>query len=212
VTKTVKTFLATYRPAGGRIRGVLVQEEHGWVAFFGTDPEASVEDILEAAPDRGAIEQTNKDVKEVWGAAQQQVRNLHSNISAFNLNCQRYSLVAAWAWEQSEEDLVDRSQGPWDEAYRRPSHADKRKALQPQGVAASGAARGSPSGPGRTSDQAGFSRAGGKAATRRMTVIRSRKVQLEQRYPAVRHRLQQLAGQLLAATLIADNETILRHC
>src|SRR5262249_34501299 len=79
LTKTYKTFLATYRPAGGVIRVVLVQEEHGWVAFFCTDAEASVVDILEAA-DRGAIEQTNKDVKEVWGAGQQQVRNLHSNV------------------------------------------------------------------------------------------------------------------------------------
>lgn len=29
VTKTVKTFLATWKPAGGVIRVVLVQEEHG---------------------------------------------------------------------------------------------------------------------------------------------------------------------------------------
>ncbi len=129
-TKTVQTFLATYRPAGGLIRVVLVQEEHGWVAFFCTDPDASAAEVLEAAADRGAIEQTNKDVKEVWGAGQQQVRNLHSNIGAFNLNCWMYSLVEAWAWQQPEEDLVDRSQSPWDGEYRRPSHADKRKALQ----------------------------------------------------------------------------------
>jgi hypothetical protein len=38
VTKAVKTFLATWRPAGGPIRVVLVREEHGWVAFFCTDP------------------------------------------------------------------------------------------------------------------------------------------------------------------------------
>jgi hypothetical protein len=41
-----------------------------------------------------------------------------------------HSLVEAWAWQQPEENLVDRSQSPWDEEYRRPSHADKRKALQ----------------------------------------------------------------------------------
>src|SRR5262249_7190188 len=49
VTKTSKTFLATWRPAGGLIRVVLVREEHGWVAFFSTDPEAGVVDILAAA-------------------------------------------------------------------------------------------------------------------------------------------------------------------
>jgi hypothetical protein len=41
-----------------------------------------------------------------------------------------YSLVEVWAWGKSEEDLVDRSASPWDNQPRRPSHADKRKALQ----------------------------------------------------------------------------------
>ncbi len=83
LTKTIKTFLATWRPAGGMIRVVLVKEEDGWVAFFCTDPEATAQEILEAMADRGAIEQTNKDVKEVWGAGQQQVRNLYSNEGCF---------------------------------------------------------------------------------------------------------------------------------
>lgn len=43
-----------------------------------------------------------------------------------------YSLVEAWAWDKEEEDLVDRSASPWDSEPRRPSHADKRKALQRQ--------------------------------------------------------------------------------
>jgi DDE superfamily endonuclease len=68
LTKTYKTFLATWKPAGGLIRVVLVKEEQGWVPFFCTDPAASVVDILEAAADRGAHEQTFKDVKEVWGS------------------------------------------------------------------------------------------------------------------------------------------------
>jgi hypothetical protein len=79
---------------------------------------------------RNALEQTNKDVKEVWGAGQQQVRNLHSNEGCFNLNLWTYSLVEAWAWDKPEEDLVDRSDSPWDSEPRRPSHRDKRKALQ----------------------------------------------------------------------------------
>ena len=36
--KKYKTFLATWRPAGGLIRVVLVQETRGWVAFFCTNP------------------------------------------------------------------------------------------------------------------------------------------------------------------------------
>jgi len=42
------------------------------------------------------------------------------------------SLVEAWLWGQAEEELVDRQASPWDEEYRRPSHADRRKALQRQ--------------------------------------------------------------------------------
>jgi hypothetical protein len=132
VTKTIKTFLATWRPAGGVIRVVLVKEEGGWLAFFCTDPAATPEEILEAAADRGSIEQTFKDVKEVWGAGQQQVRNLDSNAGCFNLNLWLYSVVEAWAWGQGEEELVDRSASPWDRQPRRPSHQDKRKALQRQ--------------------------------------------------------------------------------
>jgi hypothetical protein len=130
VVKTVKTFLATWRPAGGAIRVVLVQEEDGWVAFFCTDTTASVQDILEAMAARGAIEQTFKDVKEVWGAQQQQVRHVYACVGAFNLNLWMFSLVEAWAWNRSEEELSDRSRCPWDSEPRRPSHADKRKALQ----------------------------------------------------------------------------------
>jgi hypothetical protein len=130
LSKTYKTFLATWRPAGGVIRVVLVKEEGGWLPFFCTDPEAAVVDILEAAADRGAEEQTFKDVKEVWGAGQQQLRNVYANVGAFNLNAWMYSVVEAWAWQRSEEELVDRSRSPWDSEPRRPSHADKRKALQ----------------------------------------------------------------------------------
>jgi hypothetical protein len=130
VTKTYKTFLATWRPAQGIIRVVLVREEHGWVPFFCTDPDASVVDILEAPADRGAEEETFKAVKEVWGAGQQQLRNVDANVGAFNLNLWEYSIVEAWAWKRAQEELVDRSASPWDAEPRRPSHADKRKALQ----------------------------------------------------------------------------------
>lgn len=130
VVKTIKTFAATWRPVGGVIRVVLVQEEHGWLAFFCTDATVSAAAILEAMADRGAIEQTFKDVKEIWGAGQQQVRNVYASVGAWVVNLSLYSLVEAWAWSRGQEELVDRSRSPWDEEERRPSHADKRKALQ----------------------------------------------------------------------------------
>jgi hypothetical protein len=130
VVKTVKTFEATWRPAGGRIRVVIVREEHGWLAYFCTDPAVRVVAILEAMADRGAIEQLFKDVKEVWGAGQQQVRNVYASIGAFTVNLVLFSVVEVWAWARREAELVDRSRSPWDREERRPSHADKRKAVQ----------------------------------------------------------------------------------
>jgi hypothetical protein len=130
VTKTIKTFVATWRPAGGAIRVVIVREDDGWLPFFCLKPEATAVQILEAMADRGALEQTNKDVKEVWGAGQQQVRNLDSNVGCFNLNLWLASAVEAWAWDKADAELVDRSASPWDSQPRRPSHQDKRRALQ----------------------------------------------------------------------------------
>src|SRR5207302_551339 len=70
--------------------------------------------------------------KEVWGAGQQQVRNVYASIGALAVNLTLYSVVEVWAWSRPEGELVDRSRAPWDEEPRRPSHADKRKALQRQ--------------------------------------------------------------------------------
>ncbi len=132
ITKTYKTFLATYVPVGGVIRVVLVKEDHGWYAFFCTDPTASVQEILEAFADRATIEQDFHDVKEVWGSGQQQVRNIWNNLAVYNLNLWMHTLVELWAWDKSREQLVDRSDSPWDDPQRRPSHANRRKALRRQ--------------------------------------------------------------------------------
>jgi hypothetical protein len=130
VTKTYKTFLATYAPAAGVIRVVLVQEENGWVPFFCTDPQASVREILEAYADRAAIEQDFHDLKEVWGTGQQQVRNIWANLGVFHLNLWMHTLVELWAWNKPKQEICDRRESPWDDPSRRPSHADRRKALR----------------------------------------------------------------------------------
>jgi len=64
-SKTYKTFLATYAPVGGLIRVLLVKEDHGWYAFFCTDPNASVKEILEAFADRATIEQDLRDSRSI---------------------------------------------------------------------------------------------------------------------------------------------------
>ena len=129
-TKQYKTFLATYPPAGGVVRVVLVKEDHGWYAFFSTDPNVSAKEIIEAFADRATIEQDFHDVKEVWGSGQQQVRNIWSNLAVYNLNLWIHTLVELWSWNKSHEELCDRSDSPWDNAPRRPSHANRRKALR----------------------------------------------------------------------------------
>jgi hypothetical protein len=130
--KKYKTFLATYEPVGGLIRVVLVQERKGWVAFFCTQADATVAQILEAYADRAALEQVFHDIKEVHGAGQQQLRNYWANVGAFNLILWTHTLIELWAWEQGASRLVNRTASPWDQAERRPSHADRLKALRRQ--------------------------------------------------------------------------------
>jgi hypothetical protein len=129
-TKLYKTFLATYRPAGGVIRVVIVLEEHGWYPFFSTDPNTTAVEIIEAFADRATIEQDFHDVKEVWGAGQQQVRNIWTNVAVYHLNLWMHTLVELWSWNRPQGELCDRSNSPWDDANRRPSHADRRNTLR----------------------------------------------------------------------------------
>jgi hypothetical protein len=128
VAKRYKTFLATWRPAGGPIRVVLVDEPTGWRAYFCTDTGAGVADILRMVADRFSLEIAFREVKQVVGAGQQQVRFLWANIGAFHACLWTYTMTEVWAWGRMQEELVDRSASPWDKASRRPSHSDKRRA------------------------------------------------------------------------------------
>ncbi len=124
--------------------------------YFCTDPSPSVPEILEAVAARWAIEEqfhtleidhttapskpdwitlataikTNQpcwDVKEVWGAGQQQVRNVWSNIGCWNLNGWLYTLVELICWDVKISELTDRSNRPWDNPDRNPSHANRKR-------------------------------------------------------------------------------------
>jgi hypothetical protein len=133
MTKQYKTFLATYPPAGGLIRVVVVKEADGsWRAYLCTNPRSTVAEILEAVADRAALEQVFHDVKEVHGAGQAQTRNYWSNVAVYHLNLWLHTLIELWAWDRPAKELVDRSLSPWDNAERRPSHADRRNALRRQ--------------------------------------------------------------------------------
>ena len=90
---------------------------------------------MQAVFDRWAIEQNYHDLKEVEGIEQVQLRRLWSNVGAMNLSLWVHTLVEIWAWSRSEASLSDRSDRPWDDASRRPSHGDKRLAVQREMVA-----------------------------------------------------------------------------
>jgi hypothetical protein len=127
--KRYKTFVATWRPAGGAIRVVVVDEPAGWVAYFCTDPSAGVADILGCVADRFSLETAFRDCKDVVGAGQQQVRFVWASVGALHICLWTFTMTEVWAWEQCEAGLVGhRSASPWDGEPRRPSHADKRRA------------------------------------------------------------------------------------
>lgn len=107
-------------------------EPDAWRAYFCTDANATVAEILEAVADRSAIEQVYHDVKEVHGTGQQQLRNYWANIAAYHLTMWLHTLIELWAWRKPHHRLVDRSDSPWDDATRRPSHADRRNAMRRQ--------------------------------------------------------------------------------
>jgi hypothetical protein len=129
VEKKYKTFEATWRPVGGVIRVVLVDEPRGWVAFFCTDARATVADILGLVADRFSLETCFRDCKEVVGAGQQQVRHVWASVGSFHMCLWTFTMTEVWAWDQDQDALVShRSASPWDGKPRRPSHADKRRA------------------------------------------------------------------------------------
>jgi hypothetical protein len=130
VTRQYKTFLATSQLVSGQIRVVIVRLKDGsWVPYFCTDTSAEVREILEAVAARWAIEEQFHDVKEVWGAGQQQVRNVWSNIGCWHLNQWMYTLVELCCWDVAKSKLTDRRARRWDNPDRRPSHADRRRSI-----------------------------------------------------------------------------------
>jgi hypothetical protein len=68
-------------------------------------------------------------VKEIWGAGEQQVRNIWSNTGCWHLNQWMSTLVELCSWDVAKPKLTDRGQRPWDNPDRRPSQADRRSTI-----------------------------------------------------------------------------------
>lgn len=61
----------------------------------------------------------------VWGAGQQQVRNIWTNLAAYHSKLWIHTRMALWSWNWPYGRLRARSRFPWDDADGRPSHADR---------------------------------------------------------------------------------------
>jgi hypothetical protein len=129
--KQYKTFLATTKLIGGMVRIVIIREPNGsWVPLMSTNVNLSVKEIIESYSDRYSIEENYQELKQTWQMESPQVRNLYANIGVFHLCVWMYSMVQLWSWDKKHDDLCDRSTSPWDDPTRRPSHADRCRALR----------------------------------------------------------------------------------
>ncbi|MFO0913266.1 MAG: hypothetical protein U0795_09930 [Pirellulales bacterium] len=111
---------------------ILRFDDHQWAAYFSTDPEIAPRQIIETAAARWALEEQFHDAKGIWGAGQQQVRKIWSNIGCWHLNQWLYTMVEMTCWDVPFDELTDRSGRPWDNPDRRPSHADRRRYIVQQ--------------------------------------------------------------------------------
>lgn len=110
---------------------VLVPESDGsWRAFLGTAPAARVEAIVPATRDRWALAQHVPDVKAVEGLEQVPWRRVWSHVGAWNRSPWVRSLVEWWGGSRPVAEWSARSARRWEDAERRPAHADRRQALR----------------------------------------------------------------------------------
>ena len=58
------------------------------------------------------------------------MRHVWANVGAWNLIMWWHTLVELWAWDRSPSRSCDRSDSPWDQAERRPSHANRCQELR----------------------------------------------------------------------------------
>ena len=71
VVERFKTFVATWRPAGGVIRVVILKaDDDSWRAFLCGDRDATVGSIVQAVHDRWTIEANYRDLKQVERAGE----------------------------------------------------------------------------------------------------------------------------------------------
>ncbi len=107
----------------------------GWLkigplgTFVSTNVNLTPEEIIESYSRRFSIEEMFKDLKEVCGLGKQQVRNLESNLACFQILAMNHAMVELWAWDK-DATFLTRYRSPWNDFDHRPSHKNKRMAMQ----------------------------------------------------------------------------------
>jgi len=86
---------------------------------------ASATDILETVASRMSIETMLRVALQCAGLGQQQARKLATNVGSTHLCWWAMTITEAWAWNQSESEISDRSASPCNDRQRRPSHGEK---------------------------------------------------------------------------------------
>ncbi|MGL4595490.1 MAG: transposase [Thermoguttaceae bacterium] len=95
--------------------------------IFATKIEAMPEEVIETYGYRFSIEEMFKDMKEVCGLEEQEVRKLDSCVGAYWLCLLSYVFIESWSLESGATLQNEHHRGPWDRSGRRISHAEKRK-------------------------------------------------------------------------------------
>ena len=130
--KKYKTFVAVSELTHWQpVRIVLIKEnDKTWVPLMCTNIALSAKEIIESYGVRFGIEEVFKDLKDNYGWGKQEVRNLWSVIATTAMNMLMYNITELCCWDIPATEIVDRTQSPWDNPERRPSHRNKRNYLK----------------------------------------------------------------------------------
>lgn len=116
----------------------VVKSASPWGLFVSTNTTLQPNAILNSYSERFSIELRFishadgllfKELKEVCGLGQQQVRNFECNKAGIDLTLTGFALVERWVWNRPDNFLT-RLRAPWDNATRRPSHNSKHVIMQ----------------------------------------------------------------------------------
>lgn len=128
--KPILVVLSRYIEIQKMPNGKTHKKVSDWVPLMTTKLSATPEEVIETYGCRFSIEEMFKDLKEVCGLEEQEVRKLDSCIGAYWLCLLSYVFVESWSLGSEASLDYEYLRGPWDRSGRRISHSEKRKLFQ----------------------------------------------------------------------------------